>query len=102
MTSYLAEVLDHVEQRDGIRADGFSASLNSMTQTIALGLCQTILLAGISALGYIPPESTVQIVAQPQAIVYFFRFCFALMPIIGYGGCAALISFYRLENPADK
>lgn len=99
MASYLAEVLDHVEQKEGLRADGFSASVSSMTQTVALGLCQTIVLAGISAFGYIPPESTVQIVAQPETIVTFFRFCFAVMPIIGYGGCAILIGFYPLENP---
>ena len=57
---YLAEVLDHVEEKDGIRTEDFSASINSMTQTAALGLCQTLLLAGISALGYIAPESTAQ------------------------------------------
>lgn len=102
MASYLADVLDHVEQKEGIRADGFSASVSSMTQTVALGLCQTILLAGISAFGYIPPESTAQIVSQPEAIVNFFRFCFAVMPIIGYSGCAILISFYRLENHEAK
>ncbi|MGN0999199.1 MAG: MFS transporter [Faecousia sp.] len=99
MASYLAEVLDHVEEKHGIRADGFSASVNSMTQTIALGLCQTVLLAGISSLGYIPPESTMQVITQPDSIVSFFRFCFAVMPIIGYGGCAVLIGFYRLERP---
>ena len=98
MASYLAEVLDHVEEKDGIRADGFSASINSMTQTVALGLCQTLLLAGISALGYIAPESTAQIVVQPDAVVNFFQFCFAVMPIIGYGGCAFLMSFYNLKK----
>lgn len=93
MASYLADVLDHVEHKDGIRADGFSASVSSMTQTIALGLCQTILLAGISAFGYIPPESTVQVITQPDSIVNFFRFCFAVMPMIGYSSCAVLIGF---------
>lgn len=93
MASYLADVLDHVEHKDGIRADGFSASVSSMTQTIALGLCQTILLAGISAFGYIPPESTVQVITQPDSIVNFFRFCFAVMPMIDYSGCAVLIGF---------
>lgn len=88
MASYLADVLDHVEHKDG-----FSASVSSMTQTIALGLCQTILLAGISAFGYIPPQSTVQVITQPDSIVNFFRFCFAVMPMIGYSGCAVLIGF---------
>ena len=97
MASYLAEVLDDVEDKTGIRADGFSASVNSMTQTVALGLCQTLLLAGINGFGYISPESTAQIVAQPEMIVNFFRFCYAVMPIIGYGSCAVLISFYNLK-----
>ena len=98
MASYLAEVLDHVEEKEGLRADGFSASVNSMAQTVALGLCQTLLLAGISTFGYIAPESTAQIVVQPDAVVNFFRFCFAVMPIIGYGGCAFLMSFYNLKS----
>ena len=98
MASYLAEVLDHVEEKEGLRADGFSASVNSMAQTVALGLCQTLLLAGISTFGYIAPESTAQIVVQPDAVVNFFRFCFAVMPIIGYGGCAFLMSFYDLKS----
>lgn len=102
MASYLADVLDHMEQCERIRADGFSASVSSMTQTVALGLCQTILLAGIGTFGYIPPESTAQIVSQPETVVNFFRFCFAIMPIIGYGGCAILIGFYHLETPAAK
>lgn len=102
MASYLADVLDHVEQKEGIRADGFSASVSSMTQTVALGLCQTILLAGISAFGYVPPESAAQIVSQPEAVVTFFRFCFAVMPIIGYSGCAILIGFYHPESPAAR
>ena len=98
MASYLAEVLDHVEEKDGIRADGFSASVNSMIQTISQGLCQTVLLAGIGTFGYIAPESTSQIVAQPESIVHFFRFCYAVMPILGYGGCAVLMSFYNLKG----
>lgn len=98
MASYLADVLDDIEDKNGIRADGFSASISSMTQTVALGLCQTILLFGISFFGYIPPSSTREIVLQPDSIVNFFKFCFAFMPIIGYGVSAILISFYNLEK----
>ena len=99
---YLAEAPDHVEEKNGIRADGFSASVNSMIQTASLGLCHTVLLAAISALDYIAPESTSQIVAQPGTIVNFFRFCYAVMPIIGYGGCAVLISLYNLKSSGAK
>lgn len=32
------------------------------------------------------------------AVVNFFQFCFAVMPIIGYSGCAFLMSFYNLKK----
>ena len=62
-----------------------------------MSLCQTLLLAGFSAFGYIAPASTTQIISQPDTVVNFFRFCFAVMPIIGYGGCAILMGFYDLK-----
>lgn len=94
----LAEALDHVQQTKGLRADGFSASVNSMSQTVVVGLTQTLLLAGIQLLGYIPPETTTQVVTQPQAVQDFFRWCFAGIPMIGYGLCAGIMWFY---TPGD-
>lgn len=71
MAALLAEALDHVEQQNGFRADGFSASVNSIGQTVMMGLSQTILLAGINNFGYITPESTAQVIAQPDTIRIF-------------------------------
>ena len=98
MASLLAEALDHVEWKHGFRADGFSASVNSIIQTVVMGLGQTLLLAGINAFGYIAPESTVQIVAQPDAVQTFFSWCFAGIPMIGYGICAVIMIFYDVEK----
>lgn len=98
MASLLAEALDHVEWKRGFRADGFSASVNSIVQTLVMGLAQTLLLAGIQAFGYISPESTAQIVAQPEAVRTFFRWCFAGVPMIGYALGAVLMAFYGLEK----
>ena len=91
MTSHLAEALDHVEEKEGFRVDGISASVSGLIQTVAVGLSQTLLLAGIDTLGYIAPTSAEQIVVQSAAVTNFFRFCFAGMPLIGFSLCALII-----------
>ncbi len=102
MAALLAEALDHVEWKNGFRADGFSASVNSIIQTVVVGLAQTLLLSGINAFGYIAPESTAQIVHQPEAVQNFFRWCFAGMPMIGYAACAILMIFYNIESEMQQ
>lgn len=102
MSAVLAEALDHVEQRNGFRADGFSASVNSIILTVVQGIGQTILLAGIGALGYITPESTAQIITQPEAVRGFFSWCYAGIPMIGYAICALIMLFYNIESKNAK
>ena len=102
MSAVLAEALDHVEQRNGFRADGFSASVGSIILTVVQGIGQTILLAGIGTLGYITPESTSQIITQPDAVRGFFIWCFAGIPMIGYVVCALIMMFYNIESANTK
>ena len=102
MAALLAEALDHVEWKNGFRADGFSASVNSITQTTVTGLSQTILLAGINLFGYISPESTAQAVAQPEAMRTFFSWCFVGIPMVGYAVCAVIMAFYNVEAAMPK
>lgn len=97
MASLLAEALDHVEWQSGFRVDGVSASISSVMQTVVMGLCQTLLLAGINAFGYIVPESSSQLLLQPESIRSFFSWCFAGLPMIGYGICAVIMLLYDLE-----
>ena len=96
----LAEALDHIEHQSGFRPDGFSASVNSITQPMAVGLSQTLLLAGIQILGYIVPESTSQMIVQPETIRHFFAVCFAGVPMVGYALCAVIMSLYTTGKPS--
>ncbi len=98
MASLLAEALDHVEMQNGFRADGFSASVNSIIQTAVMGLAQTLLLAGIHAFGYIAPASAAQTINQPEAVRMFFRWCFAGIPMAGFSVCAVIMLFYNREQ----
>jgi GPH family glycoside/pentoside/hexuronide:cation symporter len=101
MAALLAEALDHVEANNGFRADGFSASDNSIALTVMMGLSQTILLWGINAFGYIIPETTSQIIRQPEAIQTFFGWSFAGIPMIGFGICAVIMLFYRIDSKKE-
>ena len=68
MAAFMAEALDHIEYKYGYRADGFSASAQSIIITISAGIGQSIILGGINALGYIAPASTSDIISQPAAM----------------------------------
>lgn len=102
MAALLAEALDHVELKNGFRADGFSASVNSIILTVVMGLAQTLLLAGIQTFGYIAPASTAQIITQPDAVQNFFSWCFAGLPMIGYSICAVIMIFYDIGSKAPQ
>lgn len=84
MAAMLAEALDHIEWKNGYRADGFSASVVSIIITVAAGIGQSIIIGGISAFGYIAPTSNMEIINQPDAMRTFFNWCFVGVPMIGY------------------
>ena len=84
LAAQLAESLDHIEWKNNYRADGFSASVYSIIITVSAGIGQSILLGGISHFGYIAPNSTAEIINQPEAVKTFFNWCFAGVPMVGF------------------
>ncbi|MBO5993540.1 MAG: MFS transporter [Acidaminococcaceae bacterium] len=99
MAAQLAEALDHIEWANQFRADGFSASINAIIVTVTAGLGQSIILGGISALGYIYPEGGVeQVIQQPDSIKTFFIVCFVGVPLLGYLLGALLQKFFDVEE----
>lgn len=84
LAAQLAESLDHIEWKNNYRADGFSASVYSIILTVSAGIGQSILLGGISHFGYIAPNSTAEIINQPEAVKTFFNWCFAGVPMVGF------------------
>ena len=98
MAAMLAETLDHIEWKNGYRADGFSASVMNIIITVTAGIGQSIIIGGISAFGYIAPESTTQIINQPDAMKTFFSWCFVGIPMIGYLIGSLLMLCYDVEE----
>lgn len=97
LTAQLAEALDHIDWKNGFRADGFSASVYSILITVMAGVGQTIILGGINTFGYIAPANTAQVIAQPDVMKTFFACCFAGAPMVGYLIGSVLMSFYDIE-----
>lgn len=98
IAAQLAEALDHIEWKNGFRADGFSASVNSILITVMAGVGQSIILGGINHFGYIAPSSNIEIVMQPDAMKTFFAWCFVGIPMIGYLIGALIMTFYDIED----
>lgn len=94
----LAEALDHIEWKNGFRADGFSASVMSIIITVSAGIGQSIILGGSSAFGYIAPNATTEIINQPDAMKAFFNWCFVGIPMIGYLIGSLLMLRYDVEK----
>ncbi len=97
VAAQLAEALDHIEWKNNFRADGFSASINSILITVMAGVGQSIILGGINSFGYIAPSSNVEVITQPAAMQTFFSWCFVGVPMIGYLLGALIMTFYDIE-----
>lgn len=102
LVAMLADTLDHVEWSNRFRADGFTASIRTVIFTVGAGVAQTIILGGISSLGYISPADTTQTIEQPLAIKVLFSFCFLGAPmlcnIVGF----ILMFFFDVEKLLPK
>ncbi len=98
MAAQIAESLDHIEYSNKFRADGCSASIYSVIITVCTGIASSILLGGISALGYQAPASTVQEITQTVGVRNFFTFCFFGTPLISAAVSAVIMLFYKVED----
>lgn len=98
MAAQMAEALDHIEWKNGFRADGFSASVNSILITVSAGIAQSVILGGINHFDYIAPSSAAEIINQPDAMKTFFAWCFVGVPMVGYLLGSLIMTFYDIEK----
>lgn len=98
MAAQMAEALDHIEWKNGFRADGFSASVNSILITVSAGIGQSLILGGINHYGYIAPSVNTEIINQPDAMKTFFSWCFVGVPMIGYLLGSLIMTFFDIET----
>jgi len=95
MRAFQADALEAVEQSAGFRADGCSLALMGICQNAAAGAAYLMMTYGMQAFGYIAPESTFQVLVQPQRVQHLLICCFAGIPMICYAGCAVCMRMQK-------
>ena len=98
-----ADVLDHLEWKNGFRCDGMAMSVYSIITTVSAGIATGVLNLGLSRTGYMAPyidtvtgmtTSVIQNMATQNIITFFFVGLEAITGII----CAILLAGLNVEK----
>ena len=95
----LADVIDHVEYRSGIRTDGLTMSIYSSIMVAATPVCNAIFSAMLGAAGYNQyADVTLGASAQTAAVKSTISISYIGIETIAYGLCAVLILWFTAEK----
>lgn len=94
----LADALDHVEWKAGMRCDGFSMSIYTIIFTVAAGVAQGLFNFGLNAVGYVPPAADGSWVAQSDAVKNYFVMGYQGIYAIAMIGVLVLFWFWKLDK----
>lgn len=99
-SAVMADALDYIEYKEGIRADGLTASLFTIIMTISVGIGQGAFNAGLTGAGYEAPYLVAEGVynVQNAAVQNHIIFCYILAPMIAFLVMAILMIFFRVEE----
>lgn len=103
LMSMVADAMDHVEWKSGIRCDSFMASIYTVISTLVSGFAVSIFNIGITAFDYQPPidipdgSGLTQVVQNASMQNYFVFICF-ILPAILFVLVAILMVFYNLDK----
>ena len=101
LLSMVADAMDHVEWKSGLRCDGFMAMVYTIISTLVGGFAVSIFNIGITAFGYKTPIDTstgATQVVQNDAMKNYFVFMAFGLPAIIFVFVAVLLAFYNLDG----
>lgn len=105
MMALFADVLDHLEAKNGYRSDGLSMSLYSVIMVSALGIITSVFNGMISATGYVAP-SIINGVATPalqnDGTKWIFIISFLGVETVAYALLVLFLSFLRVEKHIEE
>ena len=97
----LADVIDHIEFKSGIRTDGLTMSIYSSVMVAATPVCNAIFMAMLGGSGYAaPPEDAAAAAAMTQtaAVRSTISVSYIWIETIAYGVCALLMLLWTVEK----
>lgn len=101
MMALFADVLDHLEAKNGFRCDGLSMSLYSVITVAALGVITSVFNGLISVSGYQAPSiiKGVTVAAQQnEATKLIFIISFLGVETVAYAIIAVMLNFLKVEK----
>ena len=95
----LADVIDHVEFKSGIRTDGLTMSIYSSIMVAATPICNSIFSALLNGAGYDQAaDIALGTAAQTAAVQSTISISYIWVETICYAICAVLILFWNVEK----
>jgi len=97
----LADVIDHVEFKSGIRTDGLTMSIYSSIMVAATPVCNAIFMAMLGSAGYVPPPEDAAAAAamtQTAAVQSTIGISYIWIETAAYALCAALMLLWSVEK----
>ena len=103
----LADVIDHIEFKSGIRTDGLTMSIYSCVMVAATPVCNAAFMAMLGGAGYVAPPADAAAAAamtQNAAVQGTIAVSYIWIETIAYAVCAALMLLWTVEKnlPAEQ
>ena len=97
----LADVIDHIEFKSGIRTDGLTMSIYSSVMVAATPVCNAVFMAMLGSSGYAaPPEDAAAAAAMTQtaAVRSTIGVSYIWVETVAYALCALLMVLWTVEK----
>lgn len=94
----LADVIDHIEFKSGIRTDGLTMSIYSSLMVAATPIMNAVFMAMLGAVNYQKPTGGTETLVQTAAVQNTITVGYIWVETIAYVVCAALIFFFTVEK----
>lgn len=99
-SALMADTLDYIEYKNGVRLDGLTASVFTITNTVAVGISQGVFNLGLSLSGYEAPVLVAEGVynTQSAATQSFISFGYIGIPFFCLVLMALIMVFLNVED----
>lgn len=95
----LADVIDHIEFKSGIRTDGLTMSIYSSIMVAATPIMNAVFMAMLGGAGYVAPtEQTVDTLVQTAGVQGTITVGYIWIETIAYAVCGLLIFLWTVEK----
>ncbi len=101
----LADVIDHIEFKSGIRTDGLTMSIYSSVMVAATPICNAIFMAMLGGSGYVaPPDDAAAAAALVQSVSAqsAITISYIWIETVAYAVCAALMLLWTVEKDLSE